>query len=206
VRLRRVGACAVAVLALAGLSACRTKAGAAAFVDGHRINEGDVSKYVVPGYATPSGGTRQQAPPRVLALDSIIQTQLMARVLAKTLGGVPSESDLAAQHDQALATVIGIQQTGANADAALRQLLAERGVKASFAPVVVRQAELTMVVIKKINAQQQGDIANAVKKAAIPVTVNARYGSWSADNASISGTVTPDFLTLGSSAPPPTQS
>ena len=199
--------CGLAALVLAGLSACSSsKAGAAAFVGDHRIDEADVNTYVVPGFTVPSANAQQQqqqqTPPRVIALNSLIQVELMTQLLDKSLGGVPSEAELAALHDEALATVFGIQQTGQDADAALRDLVARSGLKESFVPVVVQQGELTMAVVKKINAQRQSDIANAVKKAGIPVTVNPRYGSWSVADAAISGPVLPSFLTLGPTASP----
>jgi hypothetical protein len=208
VRLRHVLAIGLAALVLAGLSACSTsKAGTAAFVGDHRINEADVNTYVVPGFTVPTDSTQQQqqTPPRVIALNSLIQVQLMTQLLDKSLGGVPSETELAALHDEALATVFGIQQTGADADAALRDLVTRSGLKESFVPVVVQQGELTMAVVKKINAQRQSDIAKAVQKAGIPVTVNPRYGSWSTTNAAISGPVQPNFLTFGPSATPTPQ-
>jgi hypothetical protein len=207
VRLRHVVACGLAALVLAGLSACSTKAGAAAFVDDHRINESDVNTYVVPGFTVASGNTQQQqqTPPRVIALNSLIQVELMTQLLDKSLGGVPSENELAALHDEALATVFGIQQTGEDADAALRDAVARSGLKETFIPVVVQQGELTLAVVKKINAQRQSDIANAVKKAGIPVTVSPRYGSWSVANAAITGPALPSFLTLGPTAAPTPQ-
>jgi hypothetical protein len=208
VRLRHVVAIGLAALVLAGLSACSSsKAGAAAFVGDHRINEADVNTYVVPGFVPPSGSTEQQqpTPPRVIALNSLIQVQLMTQLLDESLGGVPSETELAALHDEALATLFGIQQTGQDADAALRDAVTRSGLKESFVPVVVQQAELTMAVVKKINAQRQSDIANAVQKAGIPVTVNPRYGSWSTANAAISGPVQPNFLTLGPTETPTPQ-
>jgi hypothetical protein len=209
VRLRHVLAIGLAALVVAGLSACSTsKAGAAAFVGDHRINEADVNTYVVPGFAVPTDTTQQQqqqTPPRVIALNSLIQVQLMTQLLDESLGGVPSETELAALHDEALATLFGIQQTGQDADAALRDAVTRSGLKESFVPVVVQQAELTMAVVKKINAQRQSDIANAVQKAGIPVTVNPRYGSWSTANAAISGPVQPNFLTLGPTETPTPQ-
>jgi hypothetical protein len=206
VRLRHVVACGLAALALAGLSACSTKAGAAAFVEDHRINESDVNTYLVPGFTVASGNTQQQqTPPRVIALNSLIQVQLMTQLLDKSLGGVPSETELAALHDEALATVFGVQQTGQDADAALRDLVTRSGLKESFVPVVVQQGELTMAVIKKVNAQRQSDIADAVKKAGLTVTVNPRYGSWSVANAAITGSAQPNFLTLGSTPAPTPQ-
>ena len=202
-RLRLVGTGIVAALALAGLSACSsTNAGAAAFVGSDRIAEGDVSQYVVPGFAMPTdSNSSNQEPPRVFALDSMVRTRLMAQLLDKSLGGVPTDAQLASLHDQALATAFNIQGTGPEADATVRQLLEQHGVRPSFAPTFVKDAELLLAVIAKTNAQQLSDIANAVKKADIPVRVNARYGAWSPQNVSISGPAQLDFVHIGSSTP-----
>ncbi|HEY7049784.1 MAG TPA: hypothetical protein VH373_21385 [Jatrophihabitantaceae bacterium] len=200
-RVRLVGTGVIAALALAGLSACSsTHAGAAAFVGGDRIAEGDVSQYVVPGFTVPTDSSNQE-PPRVFALDSMVRTRLMTQLLDKSLGGVPSDAELASLHDQALATAFNIQGTGAEADATVRQVLDQHGVKQSFAPTFVKDAELLLAVIAKTNAQQLSDISNAVKKADIPVSVNARYGAWSPENVSISGPAQLDFVHIGSSTP-----
>ncbi len=45
-RLRKLTAAALAVLAVTGLTACKSKAGVAAVIDGHRISESDLSDYV----------------------------------------------------------------------------------------------------------------------------------------------------------------
>lgn len=203
VRLRLAGAGVVAALALAVLSACSTHAGAAAFVDGQRITQSDVNRYIVVGFTMPSATTgATQEPPRVFVLDSMVRSRVMERLFEKSLGGVPTDSQLAALHDQALATVFGIQASGADADTAVRQVLAQHGVQDSFLPVFNRDAELLMAVIEKINARQLSDIGNAVKKADISVTMSARYGAWSTENVSISGPATPDFLTLETSPAP----
>lgn len=204
-RLRRVGACVVVVLALAGLSACRTKAGAAAFVDGHRISEGDVTKYLEPGYTPPAATSNSQAPqpPRALALNTIIEARLMTALLQRSLGGVPADSDLASLHDEALSVQVGIQATGSQADAQLLSVLTKAGMKPSFASVLTRDIELKQVVIDKIQAQQQSDIGAAVKKLGIPVSISGRYGTWSIADAGIVASTPPDFLKLDSATPAP---
>jgi hypothetical protein len=208
VRLRMIGAGALAVLAVTGLTACQTKAGAAAVVDGHRIDQSDVNKYVDEGFTapTPTGTAQAQEPARVIVLNTLIESRLMTALLARSLGGVPSEADLNKLHDEAFAVQLNLQQPGAQADQALDSALTKSGLKASFGDVFVRGLELKQAVIDKTKAQRQSDIANALKKLGIPVSVNARYGSWSADSGSLVD-VKPDYLTLGtptpSSAPSP---
>ena len=55
VRARKLTALAAAVLAVAGLSACRSNVGAAAVVDGHRISESDVHTYLTAQGPTSAG-------------------------------------------------------------------------------------------------------------------------------------------------------
>ena len=210
-RFRKIGACAVAALAVTGLTACQTKAGAAAVIDGQRINQSDVNKYVDPGYTmpTPTPGAQAQAQeaPRIIVLNTLIEDRLMRAVL-KSQGGVPSDEELQKLHDEAFAVQLNIQQGGSQADDTLRNALGKSGLKESFGDVFVRGLELKQAVIDKIKAQRQSDIANAVKKLDIPISVNGRYGSWSATDASLVDYTPPDFITLGtpaasSSAPTP---
>ncbi len=209
VSLRKIGAFGVAVLALAGLSACETKAGAAAVVDGNRINQSDVNKYVDPAFTlpTPSGTSQAQEPPRIIVLNTIIEDRLMTALL-KSKNAMPSDAELHALHDEAFAVQLNIQQTGTQADDALRGALDHSGLRPGFADVFVRGLELKQAVIDKIQARQQSDIADAVKKLDIPVSVNGRYGSWSAKDASLVDYAPPDFIKLGtptatSNAPSP---
>ena len=203
-RLRKIGAvAALAVLAVSGLTACRTKAGAAAVVGGQRINQSDVNKYVQPGFTQPSptsSGSGAQEAPRVIVLNTLIEDRLLTALL-KSAGGVPSEADLGNLHDEAFAVQVGSQQTGSQADTALSGVLRNAGLKANFDGVFVRDLELKQAVIDKIKAQRQSDIANAVKKLDIAVSVNGRYGSWSADQASLVDYAQPDFITLGTPTP-----
>jgi len=193
----------VVVLALAGLSACRTKAGAAAFVDGHRISEGDVTRYLQAGYTPAAATSDGQAPqpPRALALNTLIESRLMTALLQRSLGGVPADGALASLHDEALSVQVGIQATGSQADEQLQTALTKAGMKPSFVSVLTHDIELKQVVIDKIQAQQQSDIGAAVNKLGIPVSISARYGTWSIADAGIVASTPPDFLKLDSATP-----
>ncbi len=202
VRFRKIGACAVALLAASGLAACRTKAGAAAVVDGHRISQSDVNKYIDAGYvpASPSPGAQQQQAPRVIVLDTLIESRLMSRLLG-SLGSVPSDGDLHGLHDEAYSVQLGAQQTGADADAALNSALTKAGLKASFTDAFVQNLELKQAVIDKIKAQRQADINAAVAKLGVKVSVSGRYGTWSAEQGSLVDYVPPAGVQLGTPAP-----
>jgi hypothetical protein len=202
VRFRKIGACAVVLLAASGLAACRTKAGAAAVVDGHRISQSDVNKYIDAGFTapSPSPGAQQQQTPRVIVLDTLIESRLMSRLLG-SLGSVPSDGDLHSLHDEAYSVQLGAQQTGAEADAALNSALTKAGLKASFTDAFVQNLELKQAVIDKIKAQRQADINTAVAKLGVKVSVSGRYGTWSAEQGSLVDYVPPAGVQLGTPAP-----
>ena len=202
VRFRKIGACVVALLAASGLAACRTKAGAAAVVDGHRISQSDVNKYIDAGYvpASPSPGAQQQQAPRVIVLDTLIESRLMSRLL-RSLGSVPSDGDLRSLHDEAYSVQLGAQQTGADADAALNSALTKAGLKASFTDAFVQNLELKQAVIDKIKAQRQADINAAIAKLGVNVSVSGRYGTWSAEQGSLVDYVPPAGVQLGTPTP-----
>jgi hypothetical protein len=115
---------------------------------------------------------------------------------------VPSQSQLAVLHDEALSFQYGIQQKGSEADDALSGAFTKSGLKQAFLPTFLNQIELTQAVIRKINAHQPSDLAAAVNKLSIPVSVNARYGTWDAKQASLGSATHPDFLTLSTSPTP----
>ena len=202
VRFRKIGACVVALLAASGLAACRTKAGAAAVVDGHRISQSDVNKYIAAGVTPPSAspGAPQPQARAVVVLNTLIDARLMTAVLAAQ-GGVPSDADLRSLHDEAYSVLLGAQQTGAEADAALNSALRNQGFKASFADVFVRRIELKQAVIDKIKAQRQADINAAVAKLGVKVSVSGRYGTWSAEQGSLVDYVPPAGVQLGTPTP-----
>ena len=201
-RFRKIGACVVALLAASGLAACRTKAGAAAVVDGHRISQSDVNKYIAAGVTPPSAspGAPQPQARAVVVLNTLIDARLMTAVLAAQ-GGVPSDADLRSLHDEAYSVLLGAQQTGAEADAALNSALRNQGFKASFADVFVRRIELKQAVIDKIKAQRQADINAAIAKLGVNVSVSGRYGTWSAEQGSLVDYVPPAGVQLGTPTP-----
>ncbi|MCW2644663.1 MAG: hypothetical protein JWP07_772 [Pseudonocardiales bacterium] len=208
-----VGMTAVTALAMGGLTACDSKVGQAAIVGGHRISESDLSKYVSPAGAAPSvlaaaAKAGQSVYPKTEVVQILIQQQLFERTLAKN-GGVPTKGELAALHDQAAATFLGTQLTGAALDSYLKSAQGSYGYGSSYAQALLHTIELEAALAVKVKAQSLADLAAAVNKLNITVEVNPRYGKWDPKNLTLGGPTSniPDFLKLdGVSTPASTAS
>jgi hypothetical protein len=210
VRVRKLST-AVAVtaslaLAAGGLSACQTKVGQAAIVDGHRISESELNGFVAPAGPSPSvlsaaSAAGQSVIPKTSVIQILVQQRLFENTLANN-GGVPSEADLAKLHDQVAAAFLGTQLTGSQLDAYLAATEGSFGYSAKYAQALLRTVELEGALAVKIKAQSLQDISAAVNKLHPKVQVNPRYGKWEPATLSIGGPSSsiPDFLTLESSA------
>lgn len=212
-RVRQLGAAALAVLAVAGLSACRSNVGAAAVVDGHRISESDVHSYVTPQGVDPAlkaqaDQSGQVLVPKSIALNAIVQSRIYAAVLTRTGGGLPSDADLRAARDVAAQTLSGGQITsGADLEKAIAAQLSKEGLSQRLLPVVLRSIDLEFALITRIKAASSADIAKAVTAQHLKVSVNPAFGRWSAQDVSVlppSGSELPNFLTLQSPPATPT--
>lgn len=193
-RVRKLTAAAIIGVAVgaAGLTACDTKVGQAAIVEGHRISESQVAKYLTPKAAavpvqTQAGGTSTIAP-RAYVLTTLIQARAYLRLLASTKGGTPSEGDIARVTQQALHGIT-VEQAAQQNDV--------RGYTLSFDRLWVRVQILGLALH---NASQQGvDVGALIDKLVFPVTVNPRYGAWDKKILALSADSragVPDYLTL----------
>jgi hypothetical protein len=187
VRARKLTALAAAALAVAGLSACRSNVGAAAVVDGHRISESDVHTYLTAQGPT-SAGLANSGPglvPQSLALNYVVQERVFTLTLTHTAGGLPSDADLRAQHDQAAATLIGQGVTGAQYDSQVAATLSSYGLTQKLLPFVVRDLDLEYALVVRTKATAAADVARAIAGQRIGVSVNPAYGTWSATAFSV---------------------
>lgn len=202
-RLRKLTAAALAVLAVTGLSACKSNAGAAAVVDGHRISDSDVAKYV--NQAGPDAQRLSQAaaqgqtlpPLKPTVASYLVQEQVYVGALDRT-GDVPDAGALAALHDRAAAALLGAQSGGAEFDKLLTDEIVSDGFTHAFAGVVIRVAELKWALIERVKANQLSELIAAVDKLKISVSVSPRYGKWNPAQLTLAGpeTTIPGFLTL----------
>lgn len=201
-RARSVAAAGVALaVATLALSACTPRAGAAAIVDDSRISTTDVGQYVTRNGPTPdaiaaAAQQGQQLMPKSTAVTYLVQQEVFARTLAKTPGGLPSETALNQLHDRAAQTLLGATQTGAALDNSLAANVGKSGFTPAFVPLVLRTIELEQALIDRLKASSIADLAAAVKRANVQVAVNPRFGAWSSTNLDVESGATPSFLKL----------
>jgi phosphoglycolate phosphatase-like HAD superfamily hydrolase len=201
VRLRTLSAVLAVVLAGAGLAGCRTNVGTAATVNGHRITDSDVNKYVTPGgpnstVAANASKSNQVVSPRSQVLQFLIQEQVFTRTLA-SFGKVPTDAQLAASHDEAASVLLQTQLTGAALDKAIRKGLPESGIEAKFVKVYLRVQELEYSIIQRKQLTQLPELLALVKKAGVHVGVSARYGKWNPSSLGLDGkAAVPSYLTV----------
>lgn len=191
-RVRLLTALAVAALAVPALSACTTKVGAAAIVDGQRISESEVAHYLTPAAeqvpTQNAAGSATTISPRAYVLDTLINTNLAAKILGNTPAGMPSNNQIVAAKQQSVA---------GSTVAAFVATFVRHGYTAGFADVLLR--ERALVVILQSRAQGGVDVTGIIKKLRFPVAVSARYGSWNAAGLALDTTPTagvPGFVTL----------
>lgn len=190
----RAVAAACAVLVVLSLAACQTKSGAAAVVDGTRISEGDLDRYV--GNATTDNVLSKQ-----FALTYLVKEALYERVLTDH-GGVPADNVLAGYHDTAIAQILSDQLgTGAAADALISKVLVDRGVSTDLVAVVTRAVELEWATYQRLKVAA-AEFLPTVAAFKVPVSISPRYGTWDAASQDLGNPVTPSFLTVAPTASP----
>lgn len=207
-KLRILTTAVAATLAVAGLAGCRTNVGTAATVSGHKISESDVSNWVRP--EGPSSAVVQNAQssgqtvsPRSEVLQYLVQEQIFENALRKETGGVPSDGQLAALHDEAASTLLGTSLGGGELDSRLRQGLLGSGIDPSFSKVFLRVQELEYAIIVRNQLSQMNQLVALLKKSGATVRISPRYGTWSWDPTSFGldgKVVTPDYLSVQPSA------
>jgi hypothetical protein len=185
--------CALGALTLAG---CDSKIGTAAEVNGSRISESDVSRYL-----DPAAGDASQA--RSTALQYQIEQKVLT-VALRNKNAMPSDAELAKEHDQALSGLFNGQLSGNQATTALQNVLKQNGLKASFGEVIIRTVELEQGYLTALHADQAQQAIAEIVKEKIPVSVNPRYGSWDTSKFSFTGLgrkQLPSVVTLGTTLP-----
>jgi hypothetical protein len=175
-RLRSLAVLPVLTLSCLGLVACDSKAGAAAVVDGHRITEKELSRYV-PASAPPipTGDGSTSTPAKSFVLQYLIRNEVFPLLLAAA-GGSVTEEQLQAGKAEAL---------GGATEADVTKQITQAGLSARFEPVLLRNRELLNVVRTKLTTQKQVD--DALAKIKDKVSINPRYGSWDLKSLTVVG-------------------
>ncbi|MCU1656401.1 MAG: hypothetical protein JWO57_1057 [Pseudonocardiales bacterium] len=189
-RVRLLSVAAVGVLAVSGLSACRTNVGAAAVVDGHRVSENDVAKYLATSAQAvkvqDQSGATISIPARTFVLNTLIDQQLYQRILQATPTGVPNEGAIASATQQGL--------NGSTVEKVADQA-GLHGYPGAFARLWVRVQVLRNAI--STDAQKGVNVQTVIDKLHFPVSVNPRYGAWDTKSLSLStnpAASVPDFL------------
>jgi hypothetical protein len=167
---RRLAVAGVLALVGAASTACDTKAGTAAVVDGRKIGESTVSRNVPVNAA-------QTDRSRLFVLNYLIQAKLFDSALANH-GGPVTDAELRALHDTAVSNLLRQQVAGSAADLALRSAVGSVGVQPDFAPTVLLAFEKELTLARRLNVQTVSGIAGEVGKQQLRVSVSPRYGGW----------------------------
>ncbi len=180
-----------AVLAVAGLAACKTNVGTAVVIDGHRVTESDVNDYVTPA-AQPvqeqsNTGSVISIPPRSFVVSELINEQLGLDLVHH----VPRfEKFTSTQLDARMNATLAGKTPTAEAES-----LGLKGYPESFYRIVLRVRELGNLLQQQ--AQAGTDINKILTSLDFPVSVNPRYGSWNKKKFSFdSAPPVPSFLSV----------
>lgn len=188
-RTRSAAAAVAAVLAVGGLTGCRTNVGVAATVEGHRITQSDVNRYVSASsqpFSSSSGGAATA--PRPFVLSILLTRRLFEAVLRKTPKGVPSTGELA--------TVVTQQLRGRSYQQAA-VAFGVKGYRSSFNRLLVETIALDAQL--RTDAQAGVNVDGVFSTLRFPVSVNPRYGAWDSKTKNLTSTATsglPGFVTL----------
>jgi hypothetical protein len=184
------------LLVTAGLSACQTHVGAAAYVGGFRISEKTVDSFLTarakPYVATTSTGSETIVPkPYVLTL--LLEQRIFEQTLTQ-LGGAPTTAELTKAHNTVLANTT---------DAAVASQFTSHGFAASLEPMLIKTVELNQLLSDRSTTTAARTKAVALlQKIGATARVSPRYGKWDLKTFAVSGTATPSFLRLNATTAP----
>ncbi|MDQ1732767.1 MAG: hypothetical protein QOK10_2926 [Pseudonocardiales bacterium] len=165
-KIRALAVLPVVAAAGIGLSACDSKVGTAAVVNGDKISERSLNGYVTPNAAPIQGSDGSSTPARQFVLAALVRNAVFQRLLSVT-GPVPSAADLTAAKAKVL-------QGGSEAQ--LSHSITTSGLDASFTGEYLRQLEYLTILQTRVTTDAQ--LTEAQKKAAVAVSISPRYGSW----------------------------
>lgn len=199
---RMLSVTALIALGLAGLTACQSKFGLAASVDGARLSDSGLSGYVQPG-AKPytDSSTGASVTPKLFALQNWIDTRIIESAVEKH-GAPTSDQELS----QARTVVLGSHTV-----AEFEKYYDGLGYTNAFAKLILDQSATFVVLAERVahvsaakalgvlssNGQPRANVLAAIKNAHAKVEVSPRYGEWDATNLALSsdaGSGSPNFV------------
>jgi hypothetical protein len=190
-RLRALALLPVLALAAVTLSACDSKAGDAAEVDGSRISESTVNSYLTPNAQAVTSSDGSSTPARQFVMTIVTRNLVLERLL-EVSGGAPTEKQLADAKSAALTI----------SEAELQANIIKSGFTSKFTDQYVQQLELQQIAGTRFTTA--ADLNAALAKAKLAVSVSPRYGVWDMATLSVDGLTSknlPNMLTLDTPLP-----
>lgn len=192
-------------VALSALTACQTKVGQAAQVNGVTLSDSALSDFVLPGasvYSDQQSGT--QVVPKLNALTNWTRNELILATIAAH-GGPATTQEL----NNARSVVV---QAGLPAQ--IKKSNSGHGYSDSFFSMLTDQYALLVVLIQRLakkgtaaqafNLLESGNanqaFVSAIKATHTKVEISPRYGKWDEQNISVSENPragAPDFVSFG---------
>lgn len=191
-RLRALALLPVLAIAAVTLSACDSKAGYAAEVDGSKISESRINSYLTPNAQPVTATDGTSTPARQFVMTIVTRNYVFQRLLEVSAGGAPTAKQLA--DAKAAALTISEPELEAN--------ITKSGFTAKFTNQYVQQLELQQIASTRFKAE--ADLTAALAKAKLNVSVSPRYGVWDMSTLSVGGLSKknlPNMLTLTTPLP-----
>jgi len=191
VRARKLIVAAALLCCAFGASACQSKAGQAAVVDGQGISDSTVASYVQPGAKPFQGQSGSTVVPKVVVVESLVRVKLFEKALAAN--GGPAT---AAEIDTATKNYL----SGHTMDDLYTQVLKPAGLKSDFSQPFLDSQILPQVLIARQKITQASELNALLGKLNTNVEVSPRYGAWDPANFAFSTAAdagVPSFVTMG---------
>jgi hypothetical protein len=206
VRFRRIlSLLTLVAVAAATLTACQTKLGQAASVNGVILSDSDLGTYLQPGAGPYTDSSQQRVVPKILILTTWIRTQLIDAAIAEH-GGTATPAELNAANSAVQA---------ANSIGQAEKAYAKYGYTNKFGDLLFDQTVRIVVLVERLaknsdpakalqllsSGQANNAIGSTIVATHAPVEVSPRYGVWAPRSLSVNGSGkagAPDFV-IGSS-------
>lgn len=191
-RLRALALLPVLATAAVTLSACDSKAGYAAEVDGSKISESTINSYLTPNAQPVTASDGSSTPARQFVMTIVTRNRVFERLLEVSAGGAPTTKQLA----DAKAAALTVSESELQAN------ITKSGFTTKFTDQYVQQLELQQIASTRFTAE--ADLDAALAKAKLSVSVSPRYGVWDMSTLSVGGLAKkdlPDMLTLDTPLP-----
>jgi hypothetical protein len=186
------------VLAVVGLTGCKTNVGTAATVDGHRITETGVNDYIRPGSQPVQEQSASGATVTIAARSFVLNELIYDRLGLKLITALPQyRTFTSGQLDARLVADLAGETPKKAAES-----LGLKGYPTPFYRIVLRVQELQKLI--QAAAQGGANITSVIRNLHFPVSVNPRYGSWNKTNLVFNTTpALPSYLSVepGQQAP-----